>query len=35
MTRQQLHEAMAILRREVPNWDVPVITLNAQDDHDP
>jgi len=35
MTRQQLHEAIAILRREVPNWDVPVITLNAQDDHDP
>jgi endonuclease-3 len=35
MTRQQLHEAMAILRREVPNWDVPVMTLNAQDDHDP
>jgi endonuclease-3 len=35
MTRQQLHEAMAILRREVPNWDVPVITLNAQDNHDP
>jgi len=35
MTRQQLHEAMAILRREVPHWDVPVITLNAQDDHDP
>ena len=35
MTRQQLHEAMAILRREVPNWNVPVITLNAQDSHDP
>ena len=35
MTRQQLHEAMAILRREVPHWDVPVITLNAQDNHDP
>ena len=35
MTRKQLPEAMAILRREVPTWDVPVARLNAQDDHDP
>ena len=35
MTRQQLHEAMAILRREAPTWDVPVMTLAAQDGHDP
>lgn len=35
MTRNQLHDAMAILRREVQHWDVPVITLNAQDHHDP
>jgi endonuclease-3 len=26
---------MAILRREVPTWNVPVVSLNAQDDHDP
>lgn len=35
MTRKQLPEAMAILRREVSTWDVPVVRLNAQDDHDP
>jgi endonuclease-3 len=35
MTRKQLHEAMAILRREVPNWNVPVVSLMAQDGHDP
>ncbi len=35
MTRKQLPEAMAILRREVPTWDVPVVSLNAQDNHDP
>ncbi|ETX04057.1 MAG: endonuclease III [Candidatus Entotheonella gemina] len=35
MTRKQLPEAMAILRRDVPTWDVPVVRLNAQDDHDP
>jgi endonuclease-3 len=35
MTRKQLPEAMAILRREVPTWDVPVVSLNVQDDHDP
>lgn len=35
MTRKQLPEAMAILRREVPTWDVPVVRLNAQDNHDP
>jgi len=35
MTRVQLPEAMAILRREIPTWDVPVVRLNAQDNHDP
>jgi endonuclease-3 len=35
MTRQQLHEAMAILRREVPHWDVPVVSLMAQEQRDP
>jgi endonuclease-3 len=35
MTRHQLPEAMAILRREVPTWNVSVVSLNAQDDHDP
>lgn len=35
MTRKQLHEAMAILRREVPQWDVPVVSLMAQETHDP
>lgn len=35
MTRQQLHEAMAILRRETRTWNVPVVSLNAQDHHDP
>ena len=35
MTRQQLHTAMAILRQEVPNWDVPVVTLMAQEKREP
>ncbi len=35
MTRQQLPEAMTILRRDAPTWDVPVVSLNMQDDHDP
>lgn len=35
MTKKQLHEAMAVLRREVPHWDVPVVSLIAQEDHDP
>jgi endonuclease-3 len=35
MTRKQLHDAMAILRREVPQWDVPVVTLMAQEHRDP
>jgi endonuclease-3 len=35
MTRKQLHDAMAILRREVPQWDVPVVTLMAQEIRDP
>ena len=35
MTRQQVREALAILQREVPHWDVPVITLMAQEHRDP
>ena len=35
MTRQQLHEAIAVLRRKVPQWNVPVASLNVQDSHDP
>lgn len=35
MTQKQLHEAMAILRREVPHWDVPVVSLMAQENRDP
>ena len=35
MTRQQVHEAIAILRREVPQWDVPVVSLMAQEQRDP
>lgn len=35
MTRTQLHAAIAILRREVPNWDVPVVSLMAQEKRDP
>lgn len=35
MTRQQLHQAMAILRQAVPNWDVPVVTLMAQEKREP
>jgi endonuclease-3 len=35
MTRQQLHETMAILRREVPQWDVPVVSLMAQEQREP
>jgi endonuclease-3 len=35
MTRKQLHEAMAILRQEVPHWDVPVVTLIAQEKREP
>ncbi len=35
MTQKQLREAMAILRREVPTWDVPVVRLMAQEEHDP
>lgn len=35
MTRQQLHDAIAILRQEVPNWDVPVVTLMAQEKREP
>ncbi len=35
MTPQQLHEAMAILRQAVPTWDVPVVSLMAQEQRDP
>lgn len=35
MTRQQLHKTMAILRREVPQWDVPVVSLMAQEQREP
>ena len=35
MTRQQVREVLAILQREVPHWDVPVITLMAQEHRDP
>jgi endonuclease-3 len=35
MTRQQLHAALAILRQEVPHWDVPVVTLIAQEKREP
>lgn len=35
MTRKQLHEAIDILRREVPHWDVPVVSLMAQEQRDP
>lgn len=35
MTLKQLHEAMAILRQEVSNWDVPVVSLMAQEQRQP
>ena len=35
MTQKQLREAMRILLREVPTWDVPVVTLIAQESRDP
>jgi endonuclease-3 len=35
MTRKQLHQAMTILRQQVPNWDVPVVSLMAQEERDP
>jgi endonuclease-3 len=35
MTQKQLHAAMAILRRDVPHWDVPVVSLMAQENRDP
>ena len=35
MTKKQLHEAMAILLREAPGWDVPVVSLIAQESQDP
>lgn len=35
MTPEQLHEAMAILRQAVPTWDVPVVSLMAQEQRDP
>jgi endonuclease-3 len=35
MTRKQLRAALAILRQEVPHWDVPVVTLIAQEQREP
>jgi endonuclease III len=35
MTNKQLHAVMAILRQEVPHWDVPVVTLMAQEQRQP
>jgi endonuclease III len=35
MHQKQLREAMTILLREVPTWDVPVVSLIAQESHDP
>ena len=35
MQQKQLREAMTILLREVPTWDVPVVSLIAQESHDP
>jgi endonuclease-3 len=35
MTQQQLRAAMDILVREVPTWDVPVVSLIAQESRDP
>ena len=35
MTQKQLHAAMAILRREFPHWDVPVVSLMAQEKREP
>jgi len=35
MQQKQLREAMAILLREAPTWNVPVVSLIAQESHDP
>jgi len=35
MQQKQLREAMTILSRAVPTWDVPVVSLIAQESHDP
>src|SRR5262249_1326546 len=35
MQQKQLREAMTILLREVPTWDVPVVSLIAKESHDP
>lgn len=35
MTQKQLREAMTILQRQVPTWDVPVVSLMAQENRDP
>src|SRR4030095_11569964 len=35
MQQKQLREAMTILLREVPTWDVPVVTLIAQESREP
>jgi endonuclease-3 len=35
MTQEQLHEALAVLRREAPQWDVPVVSFIAREKRDP
>jgi endonuclease-3 len=35
MQQKQLREAMTILLRAVPTWDVPVVSLIAKESHDP
>src|SRR4029450_9140650 len=35
MQQKQLREAMTILLREVPTWDVPVVALIAQESREP
>lgn len=35
MLQKHVREAMTILQRDVPTWDVPVVSLIAQESHDP
>jgi endonuclease-3 len=35
MTRKQLQAAITILRQQVPHWDVPVVSLMAQEQREP
>src|SRR4029450_11777004 len=35
MQQKQLRDAMTILLREAPTWDVPVVSLIAKESHDP